>query len=336
MSVTFKAVDWNKSKKRYDWTLLCLVVSVLVGFMGSALFSHPEITVESLLIRGTAITAALLLTLVLSVGPLTRIDPRFLPLLYNRRHLGVVICLIACLHAGLSIFQFHALGNFPARLSFLSSYFHEFHFLNPSGSLSEIPFEPFGLISLSILILMALTSHDFWLKILGALNWKRIHVLVYFAYFSLIVHISLGLLQSEESPVILSLVLLSPLWLVALHVLSRGMRDSSETDSRTDGFIFACALSELSELENGRGKVVTLEGKRIALFLHQDQVRALSNICKHQGGPLGEGRIVNGCVTCPWHGWQYIPETGCSPPPFKEVVPTYLVRVEEEKVFVHL
>ncbi|MCA9695848.1 MAG: hypothetical protein KC636_40095, partial [Myxococcales bacterium] len=36
---------------------------------------------------------------------------------------------------------------------------------------------------------------------------------------------------------------------------------------------------------------------------------------------------IDGCVTCPWHGWQYRPEDGASPPPFKEVVHTYPVRV---------
>jgi nitrite reductase/ring-hydroxylating ferredoxin subunit len=29
-----------------------------------------------------------------------------------------------------------------------------------------------------------------------------------------------------------------------------------------------------------------------------------------QNGPLGEGRIVDGCITCPWHGYQYRPDTG--------------------------
>ena len=46
------------------------------------------------------------------------------------------------------------------------------------------------------------------------------------------------------------------------------------------------------------------------------RIFALSNVCRHQGGPLGEGRILAGCLTCPWHGYQYHVEDGCSPPPF--------------------
>ena len=64
------------------------------------------------------------------------------------------------------------------------------------------------------------------------------------------------------------------------------------------------------------------------------RVAALSNVCQHQNGPLGEGRIVDGCVTCPWHGYQYRPEDGRSPPPFTEAVPTFAVRVERGRVLV--
>ena len=62
---------------------------------------------------------------------------------------------------------------------------------------------------------------------------------------------------------------------------------------------------------------------------------AVSNV-SHQNGPLGEGeRIVHGCITCPWHGYQYKPDTGASPPPFEEKIPTFRVRVSNGRVFVH-
>jgi nitrite reductase/ring-hydroxylating ferredoxin subunit len=58
-------------------------------------------------------------------------------------------------------------------------------------------------------------------------------------------------------------------------------------------------------------------------------------VCQHQNGPLGEGKIISGCITCPWHGYQYLPETGASPPPFAEQVPTFKVRVKNGRVLVH-
>mgnify|MGYP003753304843 CR=1 FL=1 len=50
----------------------------------------------------------------------------------------------------------------------------------------------------------------------------------------------------------------------------------------------------------------------------------MHNVCKHQMGPLGEGKIIDGCITCPWHGYQYLPANGQSPPPFTEMVKTPL------------
>ena len=47
------------------------------------------------------------------------------------------------------------------------------------------------------------------------------------------------------------------------------------------------------------------------------------------------GGVIDGCIMCPWHGYQYLPETGASPPPFSEKVPTFHVRVKNGRVFVH-
>ena len=75
-------------------------------------------------------------------------------------------------------------------------------------------------------------------------------------------------------------------------------------------------------------------GERVAVFRHEGKVSALSNVCAHQNGPLGEGRIIDGCVTCPWHGYQYLPETGAAPPPFTEKVDTYRTKVIDGVVYV--
>jgi nitrite reductase/ring-hydroxylating ferredoxin subunit len=50
---------------------------------------------------------------------------------------------------------------------------------------------------------------------------------------------------------------------------------------------------------------------------------------------LGEGRFIRGCLTCPWHGFQYRPDSGASPAPFKEKVPTFNVRVEDGEILIH-
>ena len=58
----------------------------------------------------------------------------------------------------------------------------------------------------------------------------------------------------------------------------------------------------------------------------EGQLSAIANACAHQNGPLGEGKIIDCLVTCPWHGFQYDVRSGRSPAPFTEQVPTYNLR----------
>jgi len=37
---------------------------------------------------------------------------------------------------------------------------------------------------------------------------------------------------------------------------------------------------------------------------------AMDNVCLHRGGPLGAGVILDGKIVCPWHGWEWDPQTG--------------------------
>jgi nitrite reductase/ring-hydroxylating ferredoxin subunit len=99
-----------------------------------------------------------------------------------------------------------------------------------------------------------------------------------------------------------------------------------------DSFVDACAVADIPE---NRARIVCLSGERVAIFKYDGKISAVSNVCQHQNGPLGEGKIVYGCITCPWHGYQYQPDTGASPPPFVEKVPTFNVRVKDGRVLVH-
>ncbi len=58
-------------------------------------------------------------------------------------------------------------------------------------------------------------------------------------------------------------------------------------------------------------------------------------MCQHQNGPLGEGCVIDGLVTCPWHGYQYDPRTGQSPAPFTERIPTFDLKYENGRVWVN-
>jgi len=214
-----------------------------------------------------------------------------------------------------------------------------------------VPFQPFGFFALMILFLMAATSHDFWLANLTAPVWKALHMLVYVAYALLVLHVTFGVLQGESSPILAGLTGAGLVTVVGLHLLA-GFREVKAdaglgTAGRPEacgivtpgteqlprlGYVDACAVSEIPE---NWARIVCLAGERVAIFKYDGRVSAVSNVCQHQNGPLGEGKIVYGCITCPWHGYQYQPDTGAAPPPFVEKVPTFNVRVVNGRVWVH-
>jgi nitrite reductase/ring-hydroxylating ferredoxin subunit len=57
-----------------------------------------------------------------------------------------------------------------------------------------------------------------------------------------------------------------------------------------------------TELAEGRPCKVEADGVPILLYRSGESVYALASTCSHMGGPLEEGTISDGCVTCPWHG----------------------------------
>lgn len=104
--------------------------------------------------------------------------------------------------------------------------------------------------------------------------------------------------------------------------------------SDTD-FVKACTRGELPA--DGRPKVLSLLGKKVGVFLQGDEIRALEMSCKHQGADLSKGRVDNGQVTCPRHGWRYDLETGqCLDPSDGAPLRFHEVKVEGEQVWVSL
>jgi nitrite reductase/ring-hydroxylating ferredoxin subunit/DMSO/TMAO reductase YedYZ heme-binding membrane subunit len=327
MSSGYQAVMWNRQKKRYDLVMIGLVALYLTVFSLVTIATNPFARPESIFIRGAGSLAFIMLNIILVIGPLCRLNKWFLPLLYNRRHLGVTMFLIASIHGLFSIIQFHALGDVNPVLSIFSS---NVHYDIPG----LFPFQPLGFVALLILFLMAATSHDFWLKNLSPFVWKSLHMLVYVAYFLLIGHVALGILQYEAFPLRYAMVGAGMMLVVVLHVAAalKGQKSLSIVNpNNSTGLQYAC---NVSDIQNDRAKIVLIGTEGIAIFKYGNNISAIHNLCKHQNGPLGEGKVVDGCITCPWHGYQYKPDNGTSPPPFNEKVSTYRVAVKGPKVFV--
>lgn len=328
MSVDYTPILWNRQKKIYDRVMLGLMGLFLVVFTVAQLVVHPQITPETLIIRATGTLAFLMLHVILSIGPLARLNNRFLPLLYNRRHLGVSMFLIALIHGIFNIIQFHSLGNADPLVSLFTANLHY-------DSLSNFPFQVLGFVALLILFLMAATSHDFWLKNLGPRVWKTLHMFVYLAYALLVFHVLLGVVQLESSPLWIGLTGIGALTVTGLHLGAAFVgrkEEQAQTRTDTNDFVAVCPAEEIEET---RAKMVIVRDQNIAIFRYEGKLSAVSNICRHQNGPLGEGRIIDGCITCPWHGYQYLPHNGQSPPPFTEKLETYDLKLVEGIVWVN-
>ena len=328
MSAGYTAVGWNRQKKLYDWFIFGFCVLYLITFVAVTAFINPDYTFETVLIRSTSTLAVLLLHVILSIGPLARLNKKFLPLLYNRRHLGVTMFCIAAVHGIFSIIQFHSLGNVNPFVSLFTSNTNFF-------SLSGFPFQSLGFFALIIFFLMAITSHDFWLHNLSPKVWKTLHMFVYVAYLLIVMHVMLGVIQYETHPVFVLLISAGALWLISLHLIAgrrEVKKDNEKFDLVKEGFVKVCAVNDFEE---SRAKIFCIDEERIAVYRHENKLYAIHNVCKHQGGPLGEGKIIDGCITCPWHGYQYLPHNGQSPPPFTEKVSTFSLKIEGTKVWLN-
>jgi nitrite reductase/ring-hydroxylating ferredoxin subunit/DMSO/TMAO reductase YedYZ heme-binding membrane subunit len=335
LSVTYSAVKWTPARCIYDVVLTAAIIVSLAGFLFVGKFVWPGSAPSSdlaLLIRALGTCALLMLHVLLCIGPLARFDQRFLLLLSNRRHLGVATFLVGLVHAVLAVGHYRGFGSLKPLVALFTG--------NMKYGLTSFPFETLGLAALGILFLMAATSHDFWLKNLSPGVWKGLHMLVYPAYGLLVMHVGLGALQAGTSLVDPLLLGVGVTTVVSLQLaaglrerwreeqgLAAGQGESSET---------WIDVGSVDEVPNHRAKTVFLaDRERVAVFRYDGQVSAVTNVCAHQGGPLGEGQIIDGCITCPWHGWEYRPQDGQAPPPFAEKIATYRVRVENRRILLN-
>src|SRR5688572_29114931 len=158
---------------------------------------------------------------------------------------------------------------------------------------------------------------------------------VYLAYFLVVMHVMLGVIQYETNPAFVIIIFGGAATLITLHLLAAFKEkkvDKQQFALQREGFVYVCDVNDIAE---SRAKIFCIDKERIAVYRHENKLYAIHNVCKHQGGPLGEGKILDGCITCPWHGYQYLPHNGQSPPPFKEKISTYDLKVTGNKVWLN-
>ncbi len=174
-------------------------------------------------------------------------------------------------------------------------------------------------------------------------GWKQLHVLMYIAYASVITHVWTGVAQMQPAWV-QALFWTMVVGVVTSHAIGWVMMLRQYMEHRSQPALPTTAqgqktyvqVCEASALEEGKGKRFEVNGKAIAIFKHNGTVAAMSATCPHQGGPIEQGKIVDGYVVCPWHQYQFSAADGQGPTEFPDCISFYDTFERNGYIFVAL
>lgn len=92
-------------------------------------------------------------------------------------------------------------------------------------------------------------------------------------------------------------------------------------------------VAKVDDIKQGQVKTFGVDGRQIALCNVEGTYFAIQDLCTHDGGPLGEGELMDHEIECPRHGGRFDVRTGevaALPPMFP--IKTFPVRVEGDEI----
>lgn len=96
-------------------------------------------------------------------------------------------------------------------------------------------------------------------------------------------------------------------------------------------------LGPAEDLKRKPLQQIAVEGRLfIALSYKDGRFGAVSGVCNHMGGPLGEGTLREDFIVCPWHHWMFHRETGHARPGIPAAVPRHDLKIEAGELYVDL
>ncbi len=88
-----------------------------------------------------------------------------------------------------------------------------------------------------------------------------------------------------------------------------------------------------ADLADGEHRKADADGVPVLLYRTAGTVHALASTCTHMGGPLEEGTISDGCVTCPWHGSTFrFADGSIVRGPASTPEPCYRTRIQDGRI----
>ncbi len=82
--------------------------------------------------------------------------------------------------------------------------------------------------------------------------------------------------------------------------------------------------------------LIKLEGKKICLVKHENNLYAVQNTCPHAGGILSGGWCKNGHIICPIHRYEYSLQTGRGATGQGDYIDVYPVEARADGVYIGL
>lgn len=90
------------------------------------------------------------------------------------------------------------------------------------------------------------------------------------------------------------------------------------------------AVAAEADVDDERPHAVSAGGVSLLVLKQNGRIHVLANRCTHRGAPLSDGRVDQGCITCPWHGSVFDLGTGAvRRGPATQPQPVYETRVVE-------
>ena len=95
-------------------------------------------------------------------------------------------------------------------------------------------------------------------------------------------------------------------------------------------------VGSVSLLAPGSVMEASVGEDRYAICNVDGAIHALAGICPHRGGPLGQGAVIGGQLTCPWHAWEFDCRTGAHDYNPDVTVPTFAVQVVGDDILIDI
>jgi len=96
-------------------------------------------------------------------------------------------------------------------------------------------------------------------------------------------------------------------------------------------------VARAGDVPPGEARVFAVEGLSLALANVEGKIYAIDNVCTHDDGPLGEGKLQGSAIECPRHGARFDVRTGAvlrMPAAFP--VRTYPARIDNGEILVEI